>query len=211
MRSIHEGHGNKFGFYRAFGWLYKYHPRTAVENLRFVTERLCERKIKRKPKNSDNSDEGFELVNTEDGPSEQIVKMPHGYYKDLLNIVVLAMRGELTNPALEKFSSLNVPPVKHKSRTLEEWKSIKAAKTKQNEQLGGEEAKKRREAESQQAAAERALKAKEERKNKRESHLALLKEKLEHDKPFLALYATVAQIFAHELAKDVGEHFSARF
>ncbi|KAJ1308717.1 hypothetical protein OPQ81_004408 [Rhizoctonia solani] len=67
MRSIHEGHSNKIGFYRAFGWLYKYHPRTAIENLHFVTERLCERKIKRKAKVPKQGEEDFELVEAEGG------------------------------------------------------------------------------------------------------------------------------------------------
>lgn len=204
MRSIHEGHNNKTGFYRAFGWLYKHHPRTAIENIRFVTERLCERKIKRKSKNASDPEGDFEMVDTEDKPAELLVKMPHGYYKDLLNIVVLAMRGELTNPALSKFESLNVQLIRAETRNKKEWDAIKETKKKQNEELGLEEAKNRRGAESQKAAAARAQKAKAERKQKREADFAVLKEKLEHDKPFLALYATVAQIFADELAKDVG-------
>ncbi|CAE6463855.1 unnamed protein product [Rhizoctonia solani] len=203
MRSIHEGHSNKIGFYRAFGWLYKYHPRTAIENLRFVTERLCERKIKRKNKGPKDGEEDFEIVDAEGEVTEKVAKMPHGYYKDLLNIVILAMRGELTNPALEISGSLNVPPIRHKVRTKKEWEAIKAAKKKQNEELGVDEAKKRRGAESQQTVAAQAQKAKEERKGKINSDRALLKEKLENDKSFLGLYAAVAQIFAEELAKDV--------
>ncbi|KAG8763042.1 hypothetical protein FRC11_006332 [Ceratobasidium sp. 423] len=203
MRSIHEGHSNKIGFYRAFGWLYKYHPRTAIENLRFITERLCERKVKRKNKGPKKGEEDFEMVEAEGEATEKVAKMPHGYYKDLLNIVILAMRGELTNPALEKFDSLNVPPLKHKTRTKQEWEDIKAAKKKQNEELGVDEAKRRREAESRQTVAAQAQKAKEEQKGKNDADRVLLKEKLENDKSFLALYVAVAQIFAEELAKDV--------
>ncbi|CAE6412739.1 unnamed protein product [Rhizoctonia solani] len=203
MRSIHEGHSNKLGFYRAFGWLYKHHPRTAVENLRFVTERLCERKIKRKAKGPKQDDDGFEMVQAEEENAEIVAKMPHGYYKDLLNIVVLAMRGELANPALDKFDSLNVPLIKHKTRTRQEWEAIKASKKKQNEELGAEKAKKQREDESKHTAATRAEKAKEDRKGRRDADHALLKEKLENDKSFLALYVAVAQIFAEQLGKDV--------
>ncbi|CAE6507737.1 unnamed protein product [Rhizoctonia solani] len=203
MRSIHEGHSNKIGFYQAFGWLYKYHPRTAVENLRFVTERLCERKIKSKAKGPKQGEDDFEMVEAEGEATEKIAKMPHGYYKDLLNIVLLAMRGELTNPALAKFDSLNAPLRECKKRTKQEWETIKAAKKKQNEELGVDEAKKRREAELRQTGAAQAKKAKEEKKEKKDSDRALLKEKLENDKSFLALYTTVAQIFADELAKDV--------
>lgn len=164
MRSIHEGHKNKPGFYHAFGWLYKNHPRTAVENLRFVVERLCERKIKLKPKPKKPDDGEFEVVYAEDDAegeaTEKIIKMPHGYYKDLLNIVVLAMRNQLTDPALDPSESLKIPRLVRKTRTKKEWKSIKATKKKQNKELGEEEAKKRRGAESEKAASAQAEKPK---------------------------------------------------
>ncbi|KAG8783680.1 hypothetical protein FRC12_019468 [Ceratobasidium sp. 428] len=201
MRSIHEGHSNKLGFYHAFGWLYKNHPRTAIENLPFVVERLCERKIKRKPKKDDS---GFEMVEAEEGQTEEVIKMPHGYYKDLLNLVVLALRNELGDPDTQKFKSLNVPLVQPKARrSREEWKKFKAEKEKQNKELGVDEAKKVRGEESKKTVAAQAQAAKAERQTKREADFALLKEKLEHDKLFLALYTTVAQIFADALANDV--------
>ncbi|KAG9090252.1 hypothetical protein FRC06_001158, partial [Ceratobasidium sp. 370] len=200
MRSIHEGHSNKLGFYHAFGWLYKNHPRTAIENLRFVVERLCERKVKRKPKKNDDD---FEMVDTEEAPTEELVKMPHGYYKDLLNLVVLAMRNELGDPKILKFESLNVPLVQRTTRPKEEWTKIKSEKKKQDTELGVDEAKKLRGEESKKTVAAQTQKAKAERQTKREADFAVLKEKLEHDKSFLALYATVAHIFADALANDV--------
>ncbi|KAG8722495.1 hypothetical protein FRC08_001551 [Ceratobasidium sp. 394] len=200
MRSIHEGHSNKLGFYHAFGWLYKNHPRTAIENLRFVVERLCERKIKRKPKKNDGD---FEVVDAEEAPTEELVKMPHGYYKDLLNLVVLAQRNELGDSSVAKFESLNVPLAQRSARTKQEWTKIKDEKKKQNTELGVDEAKKLRGEESKKTVAAQAQKAKEERQKKRETDFAVLKEKLEHDKSFLALYATVTHIFADALANDV--------
>ncbi|CAE6418578.1 unnamed protein product, partial [Rhizoctonia solani] len=203
MRSIHEGHNDKIGFYRAFGWLYKYHPRTAIENLRFITECLCERKIKCKAKGPNDGDDGFEVIEPEEEDVYKIVKMPHGYYKDLLNIVLLAMRDKLIDPALVDDSSLKVPFNQRETRTRKQWRGIQAAKKKQNKELGVDEAKKRREAESQQKVAAQAQKAKEKRKEKNDGDRALLKEKLENDKSFLALYVTVSHIFADELANDV--------
>ncbi|KAG9102696.1 hypothetical protein FRC06_001404 [Ceratobasidium sp. 370] len=202
MRSVHEGHSNKIGFYHAFGWLYKRHPRTAIENLRFVVERLCERTIKHKPKKHEG---GFEIVDPEEAPTEEVIKMPHGYYKDLLNIVVLAMRNELGNPAIEKFNSLNVPLLKRKTRTKAKWASIKKTKQHQNRKYGVEEAQKLREEASRKVDVARAEKAKADRRAKRQTNFATLKSKLECDKSFLALYATVAHIFADALAKDIGE------
>ncbi|KAG8740085.1 hypothetical protein FRC10_004763 [Ceratobasidium sp. 414] len=200
MRSIHEGHSNKTGFYHAFGWLYNKHPRTAIENLRFVVERLCERKIKRKPKESD---AGFEIVGAEEAPTEEIVKMPHGYYKDLLNIVVLAMRNELGDPTIGEFKSLNVPLTQRTTRNKVGRGRIKNTKQQHDKTSGVDKAKKLRVEGSRKAMAANAEMAKSKRRKNRGADFALLKSKLEHDKPFLALYATVAQIFAGALADDV--------
>ena len=94
-RSIHDGKGDKELFYRyvqvrpscarfrfcsqncvsptsrAFGWLYEHHPRTAISNLSQLVAPVCVIKSKRS------------------------TQMPHGYWKDLLNILALA--------ALEQF------------------------------------------------------------------------------------------------------------
>ncbi|KAF8500781.1 hypothetical protein F5888DRAFT_1793214 [Russula emetica] len=70
-RSIHDGKSDKELFYRAFGWLYEHHPRTAISNLSQLVTPVCVIKSKR------------------------TTHMPHGYWKDLLNILALA--------ALEQF------------------------------------------------------------------------------------------------------------
>uniref|UniRef100_D8PPY1 DUF2828 domain-containing protein n=2 Tax=Schizophyllum commune (strain H4-8 / FGSC 9210) TaxID=578458 RepID=D8PPY1_SCHCM len=67
-RSIHDGKGEREAFYRAFAWLYEAHPRTAIANLEQLVLPLCGKK--------------------HDGA--------HGYWKDLLNLVCLAVEGELT-------------------------------------------------------------------------------------------------------------------
>ncbi|KAG9074937.1 hypothetical protein FRC06_010370, partial [Ceratobasidium sp. 370] len=200
MRSIHEGHSNKLGFYHAFGWLYNYHPRTAIGNLQSIVERLCERTIKHKPKKDV---QGFEIVDAKETPAEEVIRMPHGYYKDLLNIVVLAMRNELGDLKAGGFKSLNVPLVDRTTRTKAQWVNIKTAKWRQNRKFGVGEAQRLRAEASKQADAARAEKAKAERRTKRESGFEMLKSKLESDKSFLVLYATVAQIFADALGNDV--------
>ncbi|KAK0459750.1 uncharacterized protein EV420DRAFT_1675583 [Desarmillaria tabescens] len=72
LRSVPDGKGEKEAFYRAFGWLYDNHPRTAISNLHLLCEPVCfNAKIK--------NDTG----------------RAHGYWKDLLNILALATVGEL--------------------------------------------------------------------------------------------------------------------
>ncbi|KAF5374611.1 hypothetical protein D9615_008956 [Tricholomella constricta] len=70
IRSIHDGKGDKELFYKAFGWLYNCHPRTAISNLRWLVEPVC---------TTPKSNQG----------------LAHGYWKDLLNIIALAAVDEL--------------------------------------------------------------------------------------------------------------------
>ncbi|ESK92348.1 hypothetical protein Moror_4633 [Moniliophthora roreri MCA 2997] len=77
LRSIHDGKSEKEAFYRAFGWLYKNHPRTAISNLNMLVAPACVRKSNKKT-----------------GKRKETF-MSHGYWKDLLNILALATTNEL--------------------------------------------------------------------------------------------------------------------
>ncbi|KAH9930860.1 uncharacterized protein B0H18DRAFT_1116569 [Fomitopsis serialis] len=87
LRSIHDGKGEREVFYQAFGWLYAKHPRTAITNLPRLIEPLCTH-----PK----------------GPKARRGGMPHGCWKDLLNIVALAEVDEL-QPRDEPATFLHAP------------------------------------------------------------------------------------------------------
>ncbi|KAF8173528.1 hypothetical protein K438DRAFT_2051129 [Mycena galopus ATCC 62051] len=90
LRSIHEGKAEKEAFYRAFGWLYDNHPRTAISNLHLLVERVCVK-------------------------SEEDVGRSHGYWKDLLNILALATVDELSNMS-EPATFLHNFSAEHKAR-----------------------------------------------------------------------------------------------
>ncbi|KAH7887290.1 hypothetical protein F5I97DRAFT_1935481 [Phlebopus sp. FC_14] len=75
-RSIHDGKADKELFYKAFGWLYENHPRTAIANLRCIVDPLCSRRVEKKG-------------------VQKREYMSHGYWKDLLNILALATVDEL--------------------------------------------------------------------------------------------------------------------
>lgn len=110
LRSIHEGKSEREGFYRAWGWLYREHPRTAIANLPALVEPLIERK--RREKKGDGAPNGDDkevvLVDLLDEPPEDVPMrgLSHGYWKDLLNLLVLAMEGELDANGVE-FQSLH--------------------------------------------------------------------------------------------------------
>ena len=111
LRSIHEGKSEREGFYRAWGWLYREHPRTAIANLSALVEPLIERK-RREKKDGDGAPNGDDketvLVDLLDEPPEDVPMrgLSHGYWKDLLNLLVLAMEGELDANGVE-FQSLH--------------------------------------------------------------------------------------------------------
>ncbi|KIY49141.1 hypothetical protein FISHEDRAFT_41995 [Fistulina hepatica ATCC 64428] len=95
LRSIHDGTSDKDAFYRAFGWLFQKHLRTAITNLRMLVEPVCKR------------------PGLGRGGS-------HGYWKDLLNILSLATIDAL-EPSLREQSkhltrkgrSRSRPPINH--------------------------------------------------------------------------------------------------
>ena len=106
LRSIHEGKSEREGFYRAWGWLYRNHPRTAILNLSALTDPLIEKKLKQKSKKEDDEDD---MVIVGDEEKERTVRgMSHGYWKDPLNLLVLAASGELSSCS-QTFSSLHTP------------------------------------------------------------------------------------------------------
>ncbi|KAJ7908213.1 hypothetical protein B0H13DRAFT_1617705 [Mycena leptocephala] len=91
LRSIHEGKSEKEGFYRAFGWLYDNHPRTAIANLHLLVEPVCVK-------------------------TDQEQGLAHGYWKDLLNILALATVDELSNISKPAHFLHTFPVRKPKSR-----------------------------------------------------------------------------------------------
>jgi hypothetical protein len=111
LRSIHEGKSERECFYRAWGWLYRNHPRTAIVNLAALVDPLIERKLKGKDKKKDSKgpkaeeDDGV-LVDFDEAEAKTIRGLTHGYWKDLLNLLLLASAGQLDD-GLSKFTALH--------------------------------------------------------------------------------------------------------
>ncbi|CAL1711833.1 unnamed protein product [Somion occarium] len=170
-RSIHDGKGEKEIFYQAWGWLYKNHPRTALENLPQLVKPLCS------------------LHKGKDAA-------PHGYWKDLLNLLCLA--------ALDQLGPLNKPStylhnyMPATSRRRWDNYSRKSKPKKAVTDLLGNKVEKAREATNEAKKAE--ARRKRENVNLR-LHQNLLR-KLSEPR-FRALYILVARLFAAQLAEDV--------
>ncbi|CAG7563896.1 unnamed protein product [Fusarium equiseti] len=92
-RSIHLGKSSRITFYRCAGWLAQNHPLTLVANLRWLTRPVIEKKAKK---------EDEDIVVVEDENQDEAAKfdvkngVAHGYWKDLLNILALAVNDKLT-------------------------------------------------------------------------------------------------------------------
>ena len=101
-RSIHLGKSNRVAAYKAFGWLAQEHPLTLLTNLPWLVRPVIAKKT---PKPDDletkknGVDEDFDMMDTEEvDPSKaHDVRhgLSHGYWKDLLNLVVFAANDQL--------------------------------------------------------------------------------------------------------------------
>ncbi|KAM0350213.1 hypothetical protein ACHAPU_003378 [Fusarium lateritium] len=93
-RSIHLGKSSRTTFYRCAGWLAQNHPLTLVANLPWLSRPIIEKKAVKK------EDDDIVIVEdeNEDDSTRYNVKngVAHGYWKDLLNILALAVNDKLT-------------------------------------------------------------------------------------------------------------------
>ncbi|CAD6888341.1 unnamed protein product [Tilletia controversa] len=200
VRSICDGKGSKSTFYRCWGWLYRHHPRTALVNLAQLVEPVSEQPGRRRREKASatttTTEDGSvnpDQIQDEDKKQKEAVPKPkfksHGYWKDILNILVLALHDELDAEApaflngVRPFWTLpkDDPERKrlaHDERTPKQVKILKANAKRAKE-------------------ANRPVK-----QLQAEERYAALEHKLATPK-FRALYIAVARLFADRLLKDV--------
>ena len=105
-RSIHLGKSSRSTFYRCAGWLAQNHPLTLVSNLRWLSRPVIEKKVEKEAEHG--GEDEMVLVDwekdvnvdsdvDENDPARFDVRngVAHGYWKDLLNILVLSVKGKL--------------------------------------------------------------------------------------------------------------------
>ncbi|KAF2032240.1 hypothetical protein EK21DRAFT_61245 [Setomelanomma holmii] len=115
-RSVHLGKANRVATYKALGWLAETHPRTLLGNLRWLVRPVIAKKAP-KPEAGDKSkvgndattsaedksehpiDEDFDMIGAEEADPNKAhdvqYGVSHGYWKDLLNLVVFAANDQL--------------------------------------------------------------------------------------------------------------------
>jgi hypothetical protein len=101
-RSIHLGKSNKVAAYKAFGWLAENHPLTLLTNLPWLVRPVIAKKTPKPDKDRTKSkvaDEDFDMIGDEEADPNKAhdiqYGVSHGYWKDLLNLVVFAANDQL--------------------------------------------------------------------------------------------------------------------
>ena len=192
-RSIHLGKGEQESFYRCLGWMKDDHPVTVIANLQWLYRGVIEKKVKKE------DDDAMIIVGKEEDEEEHsdgfdvLHGVSHGYWKDLLNILVLAVNRDLEvlgNPR-DILHKKNEQPQALKKRTWTE---------RLGSALGGEVSR------SVQSRADKfALYSKQEAKDRKHElessrHKTVLS-RLE-DPHYRCLHFAVARLFAQQLQTD---------
>jgi hypothetical protein len=244
LRSIHDGKSEKKTFYHAFGWLYKYHPRTAIANLPLLVAPVIDRPPKKTKKGDGEGGKKDDVMDESDDWTEvekdelQLPGYSHGerrtnlcskysdahlqhfpgYYKDLLNILVLAVTEEL-GVSTSVFGSLyptrpwwSIEDERQRREAFREQaakgKAVRRSKTiripgrrlPKPDPASGKRITKRQRRAMRSHIPESRAEAK--ARGAREQYERLAKA-LSSSPEFRALYVAVARIFAKKLAEDL--------
>lgn len=109
-RSIHLGKSSRHTFYRCAGWLFQKHPATLITNLRWLSRPVIQKKVEEKEGEDSDKAVFVEVAEVdENDPAHYDVRngVSHGYWKDLVNILALAVNGKL-DPLADPKDVLNV-------------------------------------------------------------------------------------------------------
>jgi hypothetical protein len=101
-RSIPLGKSNKVASYKAFGWLAENHPLTLLKNLPWLVRPVIPKKTSMREGEENkgkDADEDFDMIGADEANPSKAHNvqfgMSHGYWKDLLNLVVFAANDQL--------------------------------------------------------------------------------------------------------------------
>ena len=212
-RSIHLGKGEQESFYRCLGWMKDEHPRTVIENLQWLVCSTIETKVKKE------DPEAVVLLDnrsTEKNDFEVPQGGSHGYWKDLLNILVLAVNNELKVLGTPRLSlhAPNLQKAKAPIETAEHPGASSGSKIPRKKSPDGgkqEISKKRKVEKSRDERVNEAFEyntlqktlAKESKHIKEKEHHEHVLKMLEDSSFYRSLHFAVAQCFAKQLRKDM--------
>ncbi|KAI9903738.1 hypothetical protein N3K66_000267 [Trichothecium roseum] len=205
-RSIHLGKSSRQTFYKCAGWLAANHPLTLVANLRWLSRPTIEKKQKKEAE--EGGAEDAVLVDMEkdsdDDPARFDVKhgVAHGYWKDLLNILVLAAAGQLMDPEDNDYDILQSQNrgFSQGKRTAEYSTLLRQEKRAQRKQAKTSELIKTA---SPGLQTPQRQTPNDRRKKKRLARNEAANNAFSSDAIYRALHLTIARLFAEQLTADL--------
>ncbi|KAF2709464.1 hypothetical protein K504DRAFT_467424 [Pleomassaria siparia CBS 279.74] len=143
-RSIHLGKSDKHAAYKAFGWLAEKHPLTLLTSLKWLVRPVIQKKISKPDAKEGEKTESqvkiedaddFVMIDADETDTSNTgldkthdvrFGVSHGYWKDILNILVFAAHNELKVTGKHK-SLLNQRPDKTAAgKRKREWDPVKS-------------------------------------------------------------------------------------
>ncbi|KAI9810607.1 MAG: hypothetical protein M1827_006169 [Pycnora praestabilis] len=202
-RSIHLGKGEKESFYRCMGWLKQSHPETVVLNLKWMFRAVIEKKVRKDVEDDAvmvRMDEGESTVLSAESEHDVLHGVSHGYWKDLLNLLVLEVNSGLEvlkDPRLilhvknEQIKASKTAAHGNKRRKI----TSKQDDKNQNSKAGNP-------SHADPNVELRRITKDKKHKEEADRHASCLK-KFESNVFYRALHLTVARLFAEQLRKDM--------
>ncbi|WEW60157.1 hypothetical protein PRK78_005642 [Emydomyces testavorans] len=199
-RSIHLGKGNRHMFYITMGWLKEHHPQTLLINLQWLFRPVIEKNSK---PSADKEFAIIEKLGSTPDDHEVVHGVPHGYWKDLLNILALSASGKLNmsdpralllTKAYQRSTELSKRRLRKRFTeymTPEEFREWVAMPSED------------RIKESLARDQRRSLEAKKLKRCEQMSRHKRILDRLSSDPFHRALHLTVARLFAENLRKDM--------
>ncbi|QSS56432.1 DUF2828 domain-containing protein [Histoplasma capsulatum var. duboisii H88] len=203
VRSIHLGKGERKMFYTHLGWLGQHHPRTLLLNLKWLYRPVVKKDAKERE--GDKQVIVGKVEKTEGGDGMEVDDYDvthgssHGYWKDLLNVLVLSAEDKLdmSDPDQVLLRDHRIPK---NSDGSQPQKGKGGGQARRHGGRGRAKASQEGEKKSpfdlelEQKAASKAAKA------QRHEHIL---DRLATDPFHRALHLTVARLFAEQLRKDM--------
>ncbi|KAK2803191.1 hypothetical protein FQN50_007058 [Emmonsiellopsis sp. PD_5] len=199
-RSIHLGRGERGLFYKQLAWLGEKHPRTLLGNLEWVVRRIV-----RKDAKGGKEGEGVvvQKVGDGDGDGEGMVDdydvvngVAHGYWKDLLNILVLSAEAKLDMSDPDQMLKQDVRPAAN-AQAEKDAASLGEKWSAQKKQSGKEKI-----SNDENTSGQREFFRSKKRQNEANRH-EQIQARLSTSPLHRALHLTIARLFATQLRKDM--------
>lgn len=216
-RSIHRGKSTIVPFLKAYGWLLRNHPQSALKNLHLIIDPTIRtgaqlahwRKAGKNKTEAENG--GWDTMDSEVVDIYKLLDRrdfkTHGYWKDLCTLLTIYCQGELDGPKNNNtYSALQWPRKEFDAKNYREQEYRKRERYQLRKAMLPEDAFKDAEKYielNEQHNREQRLEAQKLRRETRLQRQRAVCVLLKNDRVYRSLHFTVARLFADQLKKDL--------